>query len=806
MYVLILALIGYPQLVQGFNDNGLISYLPMNDTSGLLLDVINTPIKLSATSLGYNVVGKRNSSIDFSGGVAFNNSEIFDDMIGSAGTVNGNGSINFWVKLKGEISTGAYVFSGVSDTTTKRSFFALYQYNSGTRRLCVELDRDGIAGDIVCQNVALGTSGWYMITITKSMSNITIYLNGTYWNSTTTTMTDSGSAGTNEGLYIGKREDGYGQANAYIDEHSVWNYALSPANVSELYNSSAGTFYPFNGSVVLVVVPSYNLSNVQFPDDLNSSFAEELQINTTISGNVTSNGSTNLFLKINTALSSNCPIIYGKNCVVQNGVYNKFSMIELNDSLFFRNVYSHEFIPAIYPYNFSIIDSTVHNNHTVYLNNYLKWNIWNFSTNATQYFISLEMNVNNLSTNAMSILYCNENYSSGNPLTDNSCELVDSFLPFNISKHRHNLSSHYVIPITITKTKSRNSSFIFLSSGNVNNGWVFEYVNVSEYDNSSFNIGSYNSWQSTPKLFDVHLHNFYGSDYIQYYTNYSDGNGYFNISSTTTDFFNITNYPPSAPLLLQPNSSSVYTIRTASNTSIIFNWTASQDVNNDSFNYYIVIYNENNSYNIGNFSSGTNSYNWTINANTTSAGWYYTIIQVCDGFGSCDESISEYYFNICMNNWQVRNQPCLGGVKLSDYYDVNGCNIAYDYPSTNGTYENCSYIQQIEIVGDNMINFSPELIIMIIIFVMFLISLNMAINSSGYYKGIFVISGLLLIAVTLIFYNLMLNITFTSSNDATTYIVSIRAVTFIFGTISVALILMGGWQMFSALGQNKRGG
>lgn len=725
--LLLLLTLVTPFLASALTTTGLIGYMTMNDTSGDIRDIVSN-VSLKATTLGYSNSGVAGTSLNFSGGFATNTSDQFSKYIGGVGNVNGNITVNMWVKLNAEIGATAYVFWSLSNGTTKRSFFPLYQYNSGTRRLGVELDKNGVSGDAVYQNVVLGTANWYMITVTKSDANMTIYLNGTYWASMNTTMTANGSAATNNGLYIGKREDNYGQSNTDIDEMSFWNYAMNSSTIEELYANGSGIFYPYNVTVPPAIPQFYTVSTVQVPNDINSTSIEGLTINASIIGNTSNTSTSTLAFKIHTTLSSNCPVIYQKTCEVTNDAYRSFPMTKINNSYYTIFLEALDYLPGVYPYNESIIEDTPHTNYSLYLNNYMRWLLTNFSVNTTQFFISLEFAAINQSTNAMGIYYCNSSYTTGNPVTSSNCELVDSFIPLNLSQHFHNFSSHWTIPITIsTVTKTQNSSFIFLSSGNINNGWKFGYVTNPAYDNTSFQIGSYNSWTATSNIFDVHIHNFFANDYFSYYVTFNE-NGSGNTSSIVYDFYNITHYPPSAPIMLTPACSEQFTLGNEKS-SIYFSWTNSTSLNNFSIFYNLDILTLLADYPLVTLLNVTN-YNYTnLTSSVLNEGTYFLKITACDNLGFCDAATS-CDFTVCVNDWTRTSQPCVVEARLVTYYDAHSCNQALDVPLDNGTYEVCTSIQQIKFT------LQDDYLILIILAFFYLVSTACAITIHEAFFGL----------------------------------------------------------------------
>lgn len=87
---------------------------------------------------------------------------------------------------------------------------------------------------------------WYMFTITSNGDKlVTFYMNGTSINSGSFGATMNGIIVTG-GCVLGNRASG-SYWNGMIDELYLWNRSLSSSEVSSLWNSGIGLFYPFGG-------------------------------------------------------------------------------------------------------------------------------------------------------------------------------------------------------------------------------------------------------------------------------------------------------------------------------------------------------------------------------------------------------------------------------------------------------------------------------------------------------------------------------------------------------------------------------
>lgn len=461
--------------------------------------------------------------------------------------------------------------------------------------------------------------------------------------------------------------------------------------------------------------PFYNYT-LNSSIDINSTTVSNVNITLKVAptSTILSNSSAIIYYKLHTGLNSGCSVYYGKLCN-RTDVYLSKNMTKINNSYFSALFSDNDYLPGYYPYVYTYMESeTVRYNYSSYNNNYLKFNIFNMSTNASAYFIGLEFAANNKTgtSGVLNIFYCNSSYISGNPATSKNCVIVDSFAPNVMAKHAHPNTKHYFIPISINNvTKTSSGSFVYISTApNLGNAWTFEYMLNSSYNNESFQIGDYTSWTNTSRLFEMHLHSYLPTeDYFGYYANFTDGNLSFNQTYIVYDFLNLTQFPPSLPFVYTPACNAEYTIGSKQNTYIIYNWSASTDINpSDDITLDFCIYDATLAsciYSLeinGTGSITNNTHNVSLNTSIGYAGYFYNYFQACDEFGGCDTG---YDINcpliLCVNDWQKSIQPCSGGVRIINYTDMNSCALYLDYPADGGSYENCTSITEVEFTFSN---------------------------------------------------------------------------------------------------------
>lgn len=524
---------------------------------------------------------------------------------------------------------------------------------------------------------------------TSTSVNAKMFINGNNTFNFTITMT-AGSALNRMDM----RRAG-GVPTAYMDEVAIFNTSLNNTQIQELYNSGNITLYPFVAPSSPSIAPSYYVNTSQVPSDINSTLIGSLLINATITNLTTNNTVTNnsyAQLYYNLTLNTTCAIFYDGVCV-NNGSTRIINMTKINNTYYTTTLNEKDIFPAYYPFDENYIENSNTLNYTLYLNNNIRFIINNFTTYINP-FISIEFNIDNVSASSqLFIYYCNSSYNTGNPSSNNNCELVDTYVQSTLTdSHRHNNTKHVVQPINIRNiTKTQNSSIIFYSTQTSANGWTVAYVLNSTYSNNSFKIGNPNTWSNTPNIFDIHIHQFLQTDSFRYNVLFNDGINNTNRSLEVIDYYNVRNHPPTSPFIYLPNESQKITISMNSNTSILFAWTPSFDFENSSLTYTLYAQNQLFTYDIiTNLSTTNNSYLWSTNRNYIMEGSYSTRILVCDNASNCN--LGSGFMTLCVNDYVRNVEPCVNDARLIDYTDVNGCDALLDVPADNGTYETCQTI------------------------------------------------------------------------------------------------------------------
>lgn len=144
-------------------------------------------------------------------------------------------SVSAWVKL--DNITAKRIVSKDTSTSSREYLFG----TSGNGKFNMLLGTGTV--NINCQNnTTLNTTDWYHVVSTydgsKTAAGIKVYVDGNASSLTTSTAGSySGMPQTNGALEIGRFANGHSYFDGLIDEVSIFNYELSQAQVSAIYNN-----------------------------------------------------------------------------------------------------------------------------------------------------------------------------------------------------------------------------------------------------------------------------------------------------------------------------------------------------------------------------------------------------------------------------------------------------------------------------------------------------------------------------------------------------------------------------------------
>jgi len=239
--------VGGNNVLQNSLSNGLVGYWKMDEASANTCGGSNDSCDSSGN--GYNGAWNGDTTASASGKFGYC---VMQDSTGSSGRIDlgnvlnmgtNNFTISMWVKLKSLSSPNAPELIGkINGGTGTPGYHIRVGYNDE-----VEFQVGGVSGAIEANsaNSAITTDRWYLITaVYDKINGHKVYIDGKQ--SGTTVFGDVGNADSTNTLKIGRGFNGWGMEGTY-DEVRVYNRALSPAEVSFLYNWAPGpvTYYNF---------------------------------------------------------------------------------------------------------------------------------------------------------------------------------------------------------------------------------------------------------------------------------------------------------------------------------------------------------------------------------------------------------------------------------------------------------------------------------------------------------------------------------------------------------------------------------
>lgn len=197
----------------------LISYWAFDETSGTVAEDEHGTDNLT-TNATVNAGGKIGTSYQYTSSGLWSIS-------------NGNfpyastGSINYWVYLD---STA----NAQTQQVDKADGFGGLNIQVFSGKLYAKVN----SGDFLISTTSPSASTWYMITLTWDGSNERLYINGLNEVNRTDGASTSASV-----LFLGMAEGGTSKLHGRMDEMGIWNSALTPAEVIQLYNGGTGITY-----------------------------------------------------------------------------------------------------------------------------------------------------------------------------------------------------------------------------------------------------------------------------------------------------------------------------------------------------------------------------------------------------------------------------------------------------------------------------------------------------------------------------------------------------------------------------------
>jgi len=210
-----------------------VAYWKMDESSGNMLDEVNSADGILHGGITQNSTGKINTAYIFDG---VNGTNVIMDGSSSQLALSGNMSISFWV-YPDSVDTDYVIQKGVWNADGY--IFAL----EGETSMVFYTSQTGVA-QTTRTSTGIENDAWNHIVITLGSGVSKIYLNGTELGYSTH-HTHTAPKATTSDLYIGSHVTGIVPYDGTLDEIGFWNRTLSPAEVTSLHNSGDGLAYPF---------------------------------------------------------------------------------------------------------------------------------------------------------------------------------------------------------------------------------------------------------------------------------------------------------------------------------------------------------------------------------------------------------------------------------------------------------------------------------------------------------------------------------------------------------------------------------
>ena len=230
-------------------DKGLVGYWSMNEGAGTIAgDGSGNGNRGTLTGGPTWVDGKRGKALSFDGSNDYVNSNFAPNL-----SATDDISFSFWFKVKSATHTADQEFIG-ADSAGDNPQFAIEIDGDGS--ICTDesvlffmRDDNSASSDIVCSTFVVTDTNWHhVVAIHDVSSNLQIYIDGIFRNSTAVTANSNGSRNFSGYPFFLGANNSIGTANQFcdcsIDEVRIYNRVLSASEVSALYNSGAAKFAP----------------------------------------------------------------------------------------------------------------------------------------------------------------------------------------------------------------------------------------------------------------------------------------------------------------------------------------------------------------------------------------------------------------------------------------------------------------------------------------------------------------------------------------------------------------------------------
>lgn len=238
--------------------DSLVSYYKLDESSGNASDSVASNTLTNNNTVTY-APEKINNGAVFA--AASSQSLSITDASQTGLDLTGDFSFNFWFNPASQpgTDTAQVLFAKWLTTGNQRSYGFQYRDDGGTKNLGIVTSVDGSATTFNSVNQTLTNGTLYMITVTKTGTSATIYVNASSIGTAGTSATQFNSTA---GFYLGSLDGTAQFLNGAEDEVGIWSRVITGTEITELYNGGAGNQYPFASATTTARSTGLNLLGV----------------------------------------------------------------------------------------------------------------------------------------------------------------------------------------------------------------------------------------------------------------------------------------------------------------------------------------------------------------------------------------------------------------------------------------------------------------------------------------------------------------------------------------------------------------
>ncbi|KKN27027.1 hypothetical protein LCGC14_0868780 [marine sediment metagenome] len=215
-------------------DVNLISYYPLNETSGVVLDVhgSNNGTNNGATRGATGIIG---NAFEFNGSTYVSSTYDFTSDFG-----NGDFTMSLWINQT-TLGAGQRLLYQIHRTPNKGFYLSTNNSDGGE----ISLYLFGTSASTIHYTTSLNmvAGNWYNIVVRRTSGILTIDVNDNQELSEATSAGDLSDTGTFDPFYTAVSRDIASFFDGIMDEIGIWNRSLIDSEISDLWNDGSGLNY-----------------------------------------------------------------------------------------------------------------------------------------------------------------------------------------------------------------------------------------------------------------------------------------------------------------------------------------------------------------------------------------------------------------------------------------------------------------------------------------------------------------------------------------------------------------------------------